>query len=96
MHALVAAFSEAFLVAAAPSAIGVVVALFLREARHPAPRWSGEALALLERFPSDVQPRARRGLESAALGRGEPVVTEALATTIARGWAAGRPPARER
>lgn len=43
VHALVAAFTEAFLIAAALSALGVVVTLFVRQTRRPSPAASSSS-----------------------------------------------------
>ncbi|MEW6233640.1 MAG: DHA2 family efflux MFS transporter permease subunit [Chloroflexota bacterium] len=91
LHGMAAAFGEAFLVAAGFCALGVVMALFVREARAQEVVWSREALALLQKIPSEFRARARRGLETTAQGMGVKVVTPELVVEIGRGWRARQP-----
>lgn len=85
VHGMIAAFDQAFLIAAGFCTIGVIMALFVREQAQKV-SWSREALAALQKFPSEFRARAQRGLEAAAEEMKIKTVTPELVVEVGRGW----------
>jgi len=91
LHGMAAAFGDAFLVATSFCALGVVMALFIREVRAQRVSWSREALATLQKIPPEFRTRAQQGFEAAAQGIGVKVVTPELVMKVGRGWRTRQP-----
>jgi len=86
LHGMATAFVEAFLVAAGFCALGVIMALFVREIQTQKVAWSREALIILQKFPPEFRVRAQRGFKIAAQRMGIKVVTPKLVVDIGRKW----------
>jgi len=89
VQALQSAFTDVALVLLTISAIGILATLTVDAGRRRI-TWASNALALLERFPEPLRPRARSGFENAAQNQGLILVTTDLVIAVGRGWKSRR------